>query len=69
MSIAALGIIDKVLAIVVLLLEAEPPEIRRAKMVAWYVITKPWWIWMVPEQYRDGIDQLAADIKPQEVTP
>ena len=44
------------------LLESEPVEIRRARAVAWFEISKPLWWWMVPADKREVIEGLVDEI-------
>jgi len=67
--IVTLSIIDKILSIVLLLLEAEPPEIRRARLVMLYFWAKPLFIWRVPQEYRQAIEDLVAGLKAIDETP
>ncbi|NIA16080.1 MAG: hypothetical protein GWP08_18625 [Nitrospiraceae bacterium] len=44
------------------LLESEPIELRRARAVAWFDISKPLWWWMVPDANKKQIEKLIGAI-------
>jgi len=57
-----LPIIHQALRLVNNLVESEPVELRRARAVIWFEISKPLWWWMVPEDKRTVIEQLITAI-------